>query len=411
MVDAPRGPQTKIENPESRVGSPVGSWRFWAAGVVAVAAIVAGLKLHADESRGRELSFTLLAGLAAGMVFHRSQFCFASAFRDIFRHRDRRVMAGLITALAVGTAGYAIVFGAWNPDPALYQPVTAHIAPTGWHLVLGGSIFGFGMVVGGGCITGHLFRLGEGSLVAPVGLLGIVAGYALGLAAWNPIFLNLVGSLRGVWLPESLGYLGAFALQVGVLAGGAAVLLHYTPAPPTVAPAPATDFVIGRKIFIERWPAWAGGIILGLIATFSYLRTMPLGVTEEIGRIARLGGRAAGIVPERLLGLDGCKGCAAVANPESVSANAVFMLSFLGGALLSALLGGDFRPRAGSPSGFARALGGGVLVGFGAMISLGCTVGTLMSGIMACSLSGWIFLASLAAGAWAGTRALGRPSP
>lgn len=389
----------------------MGAWRFWAAGVVAIAAVVAGLKLHAVAGRGRELSFTLLAGLAAGIVFQRSQFCFASAFRDIFRHRDRRVLAGLITTLAVGSAGYAIVFGAWIPDPSLYRPDTAHIAPAGWHLVLGGSIFGFGMVVGGGCITGHLFRLGEGSLVAPVGLLGIVAGYALGLAAWNPIFLNLVGPLRGVWFPESLGYLGAFALQVGVLAAGAAVLLHYTPAPPTVAPAPATDFVIGRRIFIERWPAWAGGILLGLIATFAYLRTAPLGVTEEIGRVARLGGKAAGIVPERLHGLDSLKGCAAVANPETVSANAVFVLSFVGGALLAALLGGDFRPRAGSPAGFARALGGGVLVGFGAMISLGCTVGTLMSGIMACSLSGWIFLAALAAGAWAGTRALGRPAP
>ena len=376
-----------------------------------MAAMVAGLELHAVAGRGRELSFTLLAGLAAGFVFQRSQFCFASAFRDFFRHRERRVLVGLITALAVGSAGYAIVFGAWVPDPSLYRPDTAHIAPAGWHLVLGGSIFGFGMVVGGGCVTGHLFRLGEGSLVAPVGLLGIFVGYALGLAAWNPIFLNLVGPLRGVWLPEKAGYFAAFVLQIGMLAGGAAFLLHYTPAPPTVAPVPATDFVVGRRIFIERWPAWAGGIILGLIATFAYLRTSPLGVTEEIGRLARLGGSGLGIVPERLHGLDGLKGCAAVAHPETLSTNAIFVLSFVGGSLLSALFAGDFRPRGGTSAGFARALGGGLLVGFGAMISLGCTVGTLMSGIMAFSLSGWIFLAALAAGAWAGTRVLGRPAP
>jgi hypothetical protein len=31
-------------------------------------------------------------------------------------------------------------------------------------------------------------------------------------------------------------------------------------------------------------------------------------------------------------------------------------------------------------------------MGFGSMIALGCTVGTLLSGIMAASLSGWIFL-------------------
>jgi uncharacterized membrane protein YedE/YeeE len=386
-----------------------GPWRYWAAGAVGLAAVLIGLKLHDIAGRGRELSFTLITGLACGIVFQRSQFCFASGFRDFFRHRDRRVLAGLLVALVVGGAGYLVVFGAWIPDPGGdYRPETAHIGPLGWHLALGGALFGFGMVVGGGCITGHLFRLGEGSAVAPVGLLGILAGYAIGLAAWNPIYLNLVGATRGVWLPHNVGYLGAFILQTGALAFGAAYLLHYTPAPPAISWPPATDFVVGRRMFIERWPAWVGGILLGLIATFAYLRTSPLGVTEEIGRLARLGGEGAGIVPDRLHGLDTLKGCAAVAHPGTVSTNAVFVLAFIGGSLIAALLAGDFRPRLGSAKGFARALVGGILVGFGAMISLGCTVGTMMSGIMAFSLSGWLFLGALALGSWAGTRALGK---
>jgi uncharacterized membrane protein YedE/YeeE len=386
----------------------MGVWRFWVAAGAAMAAVVVGLKLHAVEGRGRELSFTLILGLAAGAVFQRSQFCFASAFRDLFRSRERRVLLGLITALAVGSAGYLVVFGAWIPEPSLYRPDTAHIAPAGWHLALGGAVFGFGMVFGGGCITGHLFRLGEGSGVAPVGLLGVVAGYALGLAAWNPIYVNLVGSLRGMWFPEHMGYLGSFALQIGAIAVAAAYALHYLPTPLPVTPPPATDFVVGRHIFIDRWPAWVGGILLGLIATFAYLRTSPLGVTEEIGRLARLGGAAAGLVPERLHGLDAVKGCAAVAYPTGVSTNAVFVLAFVAGAFISALLARDFRPRGGTPGQFGRALGGGLLVGFGAMISLGCTVGTMMSGIMAFSLSGWLFLAALAIGSWLGTRALGK---
>lgn len=368
-----------------------------------------GLKLHAVAGRGRELSFTLLAGFAAGFVFQRSQFCFASAFRDFFRHRERRVLIGLIAALVVGSAGYMIVFGARITEPSLYRPDTAHIGPLGWHLILGGLLFGFGMVFGGGCITGHLFRLGEGSAVAPVGLVGVFVGYMLGLAAWNPIFLNLVKSLRGAWWPEHLGYLGAFVVQLGALTFGAAYVLHYTPVPPIKPPIPATDFVVGRRIFIERWPGWVGGILIGLIATFAYFRTSPLNVTEEIGRLARLAGHSVGIVPAWLHGLNEIKGCVSVANPQVVSANAVFVLAFVGGALMSALLAGDFRPRWGTPGGMARALGGGALVGFGAMIALGCTVGTLMSGIMAFSVSGWIFLAALAFGAWAGTRALGKP--
>jgi hypothetical protein len=40
------------------------------------------------------------------------------------------------------------------------------------------------------------------------------------------------------------------------------------------------------------------------------------------------------------------------------------------------------------------------------MISLGCTVGTLLSGIMALSLSGWVFALGLFGGATAGGRAM-----
>jgi hypothetical protein len=105
------------------------------------------------------------------------------------------------------------------------------------------------------------------------------------------------------------------------------------------------------------------------------------------------------------------KGCVAVANPHEMSLNGVFVLAFLGGSLLAALLGGEFRPRGGSARAFGRALGGGVLVGFGAMIALGCTVGTMMSGIMAFSLSGWIFLVALAGGAWLGTRLMAKAAP
>jgi hypothetical protein len=43
----------------------------------------------------------------------------------------------------------------------------------------------------------------------------------------------------------------------------------------------------------------------------------------------------------------------------------------------------------------ARGLAGGILLGWGATIGLGCTIGTLLSGIMAGALSGWIFGAAV----------------
>jgi uncharacterized membrane protein YedE/YeeE len=51
-----------------------------------------------------------------------------------------------------------------------------------------------------------------------------------------------------------------------------------------------------------------------------------------------------------------------------------------------------------------RGLLGGAMMGWGAMVALGCTVGVLLSGVHAGALSGWIFLVfcftGLLAGLW-----------
>ena len=42
-----------------------------------------------------------------------------------------------------------------------------------------------------------------------------------------------------------------------------------------------------------------------------------------------------------------------------------------------------------------RGLLGGILLGWGAMTGLGCSIGTLLSGSMAGALSGWVFGAAM----------------
>jgi len=50
------------------------------------------------------------------------------------------------------------------------------------------------------------------------------------------------------------------------------------------------------------------------------------------------------------------------------------------------------------------ALLGGIFMGWGAMLALGCTVGTLLSGISAFALSGWVFAVAVFVGIWVGVR-------
>lgn len=174
---------------------------------------------------------------------------------------------------------------------------------------------------------------------------------------------------------------------LGLLAALAAWLLRYRQ-PATGAPRFAG---LWSLLFGTRWPTWVGGLLIGSLATLAYLRVGPLGVTAELGSLARTGADGLGWLPQRLEGLDGFSGCATVIKDSLLSNNGLFILGLVFAAWASALAAGDFQPRLPAPREWLRNLLGGVLLGWGSMLALGCTVGTLLSGVMAGAASGWVF--------------------
>lgn len=366
-----------------------------------VAAIGAGyLALSSLGAEGRSLSFALLCGAAFGLVLQRSRFCFYCNFRDLIEKREPAGVLALLAALAVGAIGYTAIFGAWLPTPAPGRlPPTAHIGPVSVVLAGASFVFGIGMAVSGSCLSAHLYRLGEGSPTSPFALLGAAAGFGLGFLTWNPLFEAATSSAVVLWLPHSLGYTGSLTVTLGLLAGLAILaLLWARPAAPAPAQPPTLANVAGG-LLVRRWPAVVGGVLVGLIGTLYYLRVAPLGVTAELGSIVRTLGTEAGVVPSRLFGLDTLRGCATVIKEALLSDNGLFVLGLVGASFASALIAGQFKPSWPSASQIARGLGGGVLMGWGAMTALGCTVGVLLSGIQAGAVSGWVFLVCCAAGA------------
>lgn len=356
----------------------------------------------------RALAVSLVLGAAFGITLQRARFCFLCNLRDLLSGRDARGVLAILVALAVGAAGHAAVFGAWMPIPAPDRlPPDAHVGPVSLTLTLAAFVFGLGMAVSGSCLSAHLYRLGEGSPGSPFALLGALAGFGLGFLTWNTLFVADIATARPWWLPHHLGYAGTLAATTAVLAVLGFLALRHArtqPAAPasTLTPLAATL----RAVFVERWPAAAGGILIGAIGTIAYFRVAPLGVTAELGSIARTGGLAAGLLPETLFGLDGLRGCATVVKQALLSKNGVFVAGLVGGSFAAALVAGQFKPRLPTAGEIARGLAGGVLMGWGAMTALGCTVGVLLSGIQAGAGAGWVFLAASTAGATAGLRLL-----
>jgi len=145
-----------------------------------------------------------------------------------------------------------------------------------------------------------------------------------------------------------------------------------------------------------------GGILIGALGVVAFLRVSPLGVTSELGSLARTLADQQGWLPSRLEGLDTFKGCVTTIKETLWSNNGALVIGLVLGAFVAALIAGDFKPRWPTWQEAVRNFAGGVLMGLGSMLALGCTVGTLLSGIMAAAVSGWVFLLCAGLGLWLG---------
>ncbi|MFA5530929.1 MAG: YeeE/YedE family protein [Thiohalomonadaceae bacterium] len=95
-------------------------------------------------------------GVIYGLLLQYGRFCMASAVRDLFAVGVPRMAVGMLIAVALFSLTAATV------QAAGFSTFAPH--PLGWHVILGGLIFGFGMVFTGGCASGSLYKAGEGNV-------------------------------------------------------------------------------------------------------------------------------------------------------------------------------------------------------------------------------------------------------
>lgn len=380
--------------------TPADTVRTTIAVAVAVALLVAAVILDGlrEPGTGPAPAFALLAGAALGILFERGRFCFFCIFRDLFEKRDSRGTYAILTALAVGIVGYALVFAMRLPVPVPGSAAPgAHVGPVSLALVFAGLAFGLGVVISGGCIGGHLYRFGEGSLRAIPALFGALLGFGLGFVTWNPLASTFILGAPSPWLPAAAGYAPAVVLQLAVLTGIGILLLKRNPPLAARAERRITPTEIRRALFFRRWPTLLTGALVGIVGVLYYLRIGPLGVTSQLSSLTRTALDGSGAIPETLIGLDASlAGCVALV-VETITENGWLVIGIVAGSLAAALPGRRFRIEPLTVRGSGTALAGGILLGWGAVTGLGCTVGVFLSGIQASAVSGWVFAASLVA--------------
>lgn len=370
--------------------------------------ILLGIAYFLSTKEGASTApISLLIGVSLGIVLERGRFCFYCIFRDGIEDKNTTGLLSVFAAIATGAIGYALVFGQFLPNTSTDRlPPLAHIGPVSIPLAVGAFLFGIGMTLSGACISGHLYRIGQGYLRAIPALIGTLIGFGIAFILWNPIYLNFISESPTPWLPHAFGYSGSLILTLIIVTVLAAIAIKKGVNSDPISGERSLKITlksIHQKLIRDRWNPLITGALVGAIGTIAYLRVEPLGVTRQISTSARNLSLDNGIGPETLNGLDKMAGCIAIVS-EAITNNGWLIIGLVGASFAAAIAGNRFKLSRITPVNATTALIGGILLGFGAMISLGCTVGVLLSGSQAFALSGWVFFASVFLGVWTGIK-------
>lgn len=124
-------------------------------------------------------------GLALGFILQRGRFCLNSAFRDIIFMKELTLFRAYLLCVAVavvGTnlledAGLIMTFDQETGQIVATELMRQKFVPLA--NIIGGFLFGLGIVLAGGCASGIVYRLGEGQIAALVAIVGFFFGVGM----------------------------------------------------------------------------------------------------------------------------------------------------------------------------------------------------------------------------------------
>lgn len=224
-------------------------------GVVLVGiAAATGLLALTLGTQGMPQAGLLLLGLGLGFALFHSRFGFTSAWRQLVAVGQGKALRAHTLLLAV-TAVLFAPFLAAGVSPT--GDVAGYVAPISVGVLLGATVFGVGMQIGGACASGTLYAVGSGHTSILLTLGGFVVAATIGaahLGAWEAVPAIGPVSLADV----SGGTVGGLAVTLAALAGITAttVIIGRRRNPPPVEPIPTSK--AAARLLRGAWPRAAG---------------------------------------------------------------------------------------------------------------------------------------------------------
>jgi hypothetical protein len=354
-------------------------------------------ELEAASLATRVLWAAFALAATFGAISHRTHFCTMGAVADVVSMGDWTRARMWALAIATATLGFNAMVGAgW-----IAAKNTIYAGPQLLWLsaLIGGLLFGFGMVLGSGCGSKSLVRLGGGNLKSLVVLLVLgVSAFATMRGVTAVLRVNSVERIyaelpTGQDLPSLLAPASGMAVpRLAVWLGGAVALL-------------LVAWVL-RKAEGRTREVWLGGLGIGaVIAAMWWVSGVPGHLAEDPNTLEEV------FLATNSRRMESLSMVAPVGyaldwlmffsdKSKLVTLGIVSMAGVLAGSAVSALATREFRWE-----GFANTedmvnhMAGGLLMGIGGVVALGCSIGQGLSGVSTLSLGSFLALGAIVSGA------------
>ncbi len=327
--------------------------------------------------------------LVFGFVANKTNFCTMGAISDVLHMGSKGRLGAWFLAIGIAIVGTQALVLLGVVDVA----ESRYLSPSfGWlGYLIGGLLFGVGMTLAAGCGQRNLVRLGAGNLKALVVVL------VLGLTAYMTV-RGLLGLVRvNVFEPASIdlasrglpdeGLVTLIGMQLGDNRDGVARLIAAL-----VIGFAFVGYALRQSALRHSRDNLLAGIVVGSAVVASWLVTGFVGrddfdpvPVESMSFIAPVGSAI-----NYLMTFTG----------STINFGIALVFGMIAGSFLCAISTGTFRIETFSTrSEMVSHLLGGVLMGFGGVLALGCTIGQAVSGMSTLSLGSVVAFGSIYLGA------------
>ncbi|KPK53462.1 MAG: hypothetical protein AMS22_07385, partial [Thiotrichales bacterium SG8_50] len=339
-----------------------------------------------------------ITAVVMGAVVNKTNFCTMGAVSDWVNMGDKGRLRAWILAMAVAMGGLVLMEGtgifSYPADPSQVFPPYRTTGFAWGRYIVGGFLFGIGMTLGSGCGNKTLIRIGAGNIKSVIVL--IVAA----TMAYIMLHTDFFGLYMLPWISATTIDLAKYGIKgqdIGSLLSAPALLKLF------IGEAVALGlllFVFKSSEFRSSFDNILGGVVVGVAVIIGwYITGGAMGKSwMEEAMFSELPPTRVAVQSFTFISPmgDSARYLMNPSHSEFINFGVMALTGVIVGSFLYAIISKSFRIEwfvNGKDA--ANHIVGGLLMGFGGVLGMGCTVGQGITGVSTLALGSFLVLFSI----------------